>query len=237
MKSEIRTIRNVRNENITPAEILAYMDRYRAEHPDMKVWLDPETFEIQARRTRVRAVIMYDEYSAQESPMKAWDHFGTFLDAPNGSGPWSGAMAPFCNSRFSDDPDVRDLGNFRYIFKDLGMDLARRYGALVVGVRDGVLIAGHDEIVREYGYDNQHSRELAQGVLEAEAHEYDAWARGEVFGIEIIRDFELDGEDVEYREDIPEDVETLDSCWGFIGYEWAEEGAREMLAPYLGAEE
>lgn len=238
MESEIETIRDVRNENITPAGILAYMDRYRAEHPDMKVWLDPETFRIRARQTRVRAVICH-EYNP-ENPFEHWDLLGTFIRTRGNCGPWVSELEPFCNSKFIREYEGCD--DLHYTYMSSAIEAAERYGAIAVevyanrGETTGLVIAGHDEIVKEYGYDNQHSRELAREVLKAEARTFEQWAEGETFSIAVVRDSNMSADEVEYVESLRgfdwEDV--LDSCGGYIGYEWAEEGAREMLAPYLG---
>lgn len=230
----IETIRDFMHENVTPADILAYVDRLKAELPDFNVWLDSETFEVKAQATRVRAIVMPDQ-AGVPNPFDddGWETLGTFIRTGD-FGPWTGALTPFCNSKFSDDPDIRDLGNFRHIFKADGIELAERYGAIVASVPGGIVIAGHDEIVRAYGYDNQHSRELARECIEAEARAYEQWCNGEVYGVVIVRDDDLGTDVVDWHDDYdvdPEDV--VDSCWGFFGMDWATEAAHEMLAPWL----
>ena len=67
---------------------------------------------------------------------------------------------------------------------------------------------------KEYGA-TWDTEQLAQArkCIDSEVNEYGRWANGEVYGY-VVRD--ADGEDV-------------DSCWGYIGYEWAEQAAEEAL--------
>lgn len=68
----------------------------------------------------------------------------------------------------------------------------------------------------------------ARDVIELEVQEHNRWADGEVYGYTVQQlvtwSTDADLEDRDAWED------TEDSCWGFIGYEYAEEQAREALA-------
>lgn len=74
-------------------------------------------------------------------------------------------------------------------------------------------------------------------VIELEIDQYRKWAEGEVYGFIIEKDVTRIPRDAEDREDPDLDDETrewehVDSCWGHIGREYAEEAAREAFAPY-----
>lgn len=71
----------------------------------------------------------------------------------------------------------------------------------------------------------------------AEIEEYQAWADGEVYGHIVEKDVTRIPRDAEDRNDPELDDETrewehVDSCWGYIGREYAEDAAREAFAPY-----
>lgn len=73
-------------------------------------------------------------------------------------------------------------------------------------------------------------REDMRKTLEAERNEYNAWANGEVYGyvIEERVTWHAASGDREDRQT----WEPLDSCYGFIGRECAEEEAREAFAAF-----
>lgn len=68
-------------------------------------------------------------------------------------------------------------------------------------------------------------------IIEAEIREYQAWAEGDVWGYVIEKSLTWipkDGE-VEDGDDLPDELTTwehVDSCWGFVGREYAEDAAR-----------
>lgn len=67
-------------------------------------------------------------------------------------------------------------------------------------------------------------------IVEGEIQEHNRWADGECYGYRVQAKVELatifDGED----DDSGEWEDTDDSCWGFIGHEYAEHEATEALA-------
>lgn len=226
----IETIRDFMHENVTPAEILAYVDRMKAELPDFNVWLDSETFEVKAQATRVRAVIMPDQ-AGVPNPFDddGWETLGTFIPQNK---LWYSYLEDFCNSNF--ERDLWHGEDWHYTWLDDAIDEIERYGAIAVRTYRGMVVAGHTQIMKAYGYDNQHSRELARECIEAEARAYEQWCDGEVYGVVIVRDDDLGTDVVDWHDDYdvdPEDV--VDSCWGFFGMDWATEAAHEMLAPWL----
>lgn len=78
---------------------------------------------------------------------------------------------------------------------------------------DGVTWASREAIQEEFGKVTRATKDKAAKILEMEIREYSQWASGEVYGI-VIED--SDGNDV-------------DSCWGFYGWDYAQEQAKEML--------
>ena len=73
-----------------------------------------------------------------------------------------------------------------------------------------------DTVKKEYGDKSVKSRNKARRYAEAEIEEFQNWANGEVYGY-IITD---------------NDGETLDSCWGFYGYEYCKEEAERAAKGY-----
>lgn len=79
--------------------------------------------------------------------------------------------------------------------------------------RAGIIALKKDEWGKGKGERNAKRFEYAQGIAE----EYTKWANGECYGY-VLHD--ADGEE-------------LDSCWGFIGMETAEEEAREAARLHI----
>ena len=74
----------------------------------------------------------------------------------------------------------------------------------------GWIYATKEMIVKEYG---KNKRKLAEKVLRGEVETYDQYLKGDVYGY-IIKN---------------PDGETVDSCWGFYGYEYCIEEGKAML--------
>jgi len=66
-------------------------------------------------------------------------------------------------------------------------------------------------------------------VIRSEINEYRSWAKGEVYGYIIERAVDWDSRDSDESTSTWEEVE---SCWGLIGSEWAEQAARDAFASY-----
>jgi hypothetical protein len=109
------------------------------------------------------------------------------------------------------------------------------HGAVVVEDRP------HDGAWSLWYMTPKNQAEIVTPVEEAirlEIEEYRLWAAGEVFGHVIEKSVTRIPRDPEDREDSELDDETqawehVDSCWGYIGREYAEEAAREAFAPYV----
>lgn len=80
----------------------------------------------------------------------------------------------------------------------------------------GVIYATPDKIKAE-GWDPVADLEKIKDVLRAEVDEWGKWVNGEVYGFVLTDD---------------ETGEKLDSCWGHIGWEWAQQAAREEADGY-----
>lgn len=78
------------------------------------------------------------------------------------------------------------------------------------------------DIVKEYGNDSPESREKARSVLQGEINEMSQYVEGDVYGYVI---------------DLPDDapVDLHDSCWGFYGFDYCVEEAKEA-AEWLARE-
>jgi len=74
----------------------------------------------------------------------------------------------------------------------------------------GWTYATKEMIVKEYG---KNKRKLAEKVLRGEVETFDQYLKGDVYGY-IIQN---------------SDGETVDSCWGFYGYEYCIEEGKSML--------
>jgi hypothetical protein len=78
------------------------------------------------------------------------------------------------------------------------------------------------QMVKEYGPKwNEKQLQDAANCVDIEVQEYSKWCEGEVYGY-IVRD--------------PEGKHQ-DSCWGFIGLEWARQAAQEALRDTVSAYE
>lgn len=80
---------------------------------------------------------------------------------------------------------------------------------------------------------------MAAENIKNEVNEYNAWARGECYGYVVQKlttwakvDPEPEGDSDRETRDEWED--TDESCWGFIGYEYAEQEARDALDYVIG---
>jgi hypothetical protein len=67
-------------------------------------------------------------------------------------------------------------------------------------------------------------------IIAEEVKEYQAWASGEVYGYVIEK--AVGWSRLDSKVDIRVTWEEEESCWGFIGREYAEASAREAFAPY-----
>ena len=187
----------------------------------------------------VRAVVSYD--SDVENPFQMWDQFGTLVICDTRNYSVNGAIGPedleeFCNARFDVDRMLEEVWTERE--HDVG-EYVKKYGALVSYVDGGFIIAGHDQIVKEYSYDNSTSRAKAQALIDAEAREYRAWAEGETYRYAVYDDHTDD-------ESQPDEViidrgygshdygDYVDGVGGYIGDEdYVESEAREALTHYV----
>lgn len=77
----------------------------------------------------------------------------------------------------------------------------------------------------------------AEEAVRLEIEEYRLWAEGEVYGYVIEKDVTRIPRDAEDRDDPDVDDETrewedVESCWGYIGRDYATTMAREAFVPY-----
>lgn len=82
----------------------------------------------------------------------------------------------------------------------------------------GWIYMSHEDIVKEYG---SLDIEKAKENLIAEVKTYDMYLRGEVYGFQLIK-----------KDEDGEELETIDSCWGFYGLDYIE----GEITSYIGNE-
>ena len=84
----------------------------------------------------------------------------------------------------------------------------------------GFIYIEREDMLKEFGKKrmSKQLREKAEEILRSEVQEYDSYLTGDVFYITVER------KDPEWGE-----TEDLDCCGGFLGQEYAEEAAIEML--------
>lgn len=77
----------------------------------------------------------------------------------------------------------------------------------------GFIYITREEVAKEYGIKRMTAKQVKRmgDLLRSIVAEYDSYLRGDVYGYQIK---DKDGND-------------LDSCWGYIGYEYAVEAAKE----------
>ena len=176
----------------------------------------------------VSAVMVHD--SDAENPFFAWDTLGKLMMCNpryiRGNVTPSD-LGDFCNSRFDEDVVLYDL----YTDDPYAVaEYARGCGALTSMVDGGLVIVGHDQIMKEYGYDNAKSRKLAQSVIDAEAREYTAWAEGDVYGIVLCDDGgDDDPRDIDIGVGEYPDDDVVEAIFGYYGYDNAYGEAKDMI--------
>jgi hypothetical protein len=84
--------------------------------------------------------------------------------------------------------------------------------------QDGWIYLSHEKLKEEYGTDI----EAAIRYMVGEVEEYGRWLTGETYGY-IIKE-RGDEDDEDFDED---DAEEIESCWGFIGFDYVKEAAEE----------
>ena len=171
-----------------------------------------------------------------ESPFDGMSMFGSLLICDPSVGNTRNYVSfedldEFCNARFDLDRFYGDV--YTRSERDVAAYI-RRYGALAVEVRGALIIAGHEQVVREYGYDNADSRAKALDLLRNEAEIYMQWADGDVWQA-VVYDDHTDDESVpdqvvvRYDPWDDEDGDVVDSMGELYGQEYAEREARRMI--------
>ncbi len=183
----------------------------------------------------LKAVVTPDV--SPESPFDGMSMFGSLLICDPSVGNTRNYVSfedldEFCNAKFDIDRFYDEV--YTRSERDVATYI-RMYGALAVEVRGALIIAGHEQIVREYGYDNADSRAKALDLLRNEAEIYMQWADGDVWQA-IVYDDHTDDESVPDRVvirydpwDDDEDGDIVDSLGELYGQEYAEQEAKRMI--------
>lgn len=188
----------------------------------------------------VRAVVSRD-YDAQ-NPFKMWNQFGTLVICDTDRYSVAEAIGPqdlggFCNANFDVDRMLEEV----WIDNEFSVgEYVKRYGALVAYVNGGFVVAGHDQIVKEFGHDDARSRGKAWALIDSEAQEYMGWLLGETYKYELYDDHKEDGSydevivDHSKRRNHDRYGEFVGGVGGYYGYEdYAETAAMDALAHYV----
>ena len=96
----------------------------------------------------------------------------------------------------------------------------------------GIIYVSKERLRQEYSSKliTPKIREKALAVLRAEVEEYDRYLTGDCWGYEIYKmDDDPDMTEAGYEND----GYCVDSCWGFLGDEYAEEAAQEAMDYYV----
>ena len=96
----------------------------------------------------------------------------------------------------------------------------------------GIIYASKERLRQEYSSKliTPKIREKALAVLRAEVEEYDRFLTGDCWGYEI---YEMDDDPDMIAAGYENDGYCVDSCWGFLGHEWAEQAAQEAMDYYV----
>ena len=96
----------------------------------------------------------------------------------------------------------------------------------------GIIYVSKERLRQEYSSKliTPKIREKALAVLRAEVEEYDRFLTGDCWGYEI---YEMDDDPDMTEAGYENDGYCVDSCWGFLGDEWAEQAAQEAMDYYV----
>jgi hypothetical protein len=93
----------------------------------------------------------------------------------------------------------------------------------------GYIYCPPSRILKEYGNLNEDTLKIVAEVLEAEVKVYDQYLTGDVYGFRLVK--------VTTCNQGHEHEEEIDSCWGFYGDDWKENGMKEHIDDALIPEE
>jgi len=91
----------------------------------------------------------------------------------------------------------------------------------------GWIYVKKDQVRKEYGWKTitAQRRKQVEDYLRHEVETYDMWLRNDVYGFEVVEVYECDlGHEHE---------KVTDSCWGFFGDDWNENGIKDHLPDEL----
>ena len=96
----------------------------------------------------------------------------------------------------------------------------------------GIIYVSKERLRQEYSSKRitPKIRDKALSVLRAEVEEYDRFLTGDAWGYEI---YEMDDDPDMTEAGYENDGYCVDSCWGFLGHEWAEQAAQKAVDYYV----
>lgn len=93
----------------------------------------------------------------------------------------------------------------------------------------GYIYCSTDKILKEYGNTNLDTLIKVENILEGEVKTYDQYLTGDVYGFKLYK--------VETCNKGHKHLEFVDSCYGFYGYNWKENGIFDHISNDLIPEE
>lgn len=101
-----------------------------------------------------------------------------------------------------------------------GIQIARNRSRLDSGNYNGIYYVTHERLLQTYGnaYRSRKWWTIAENVLKAEVKQHSQWLMGEMYGYAVF------DEDDPW----PENYETIDSCWGFYGDDFKDNGLYKL---------
>lgn len=180
------------------------------------------------------------EYHVDEdgpNPRKEFDEFGRMVcwhgrydlgdEMPGGDpGEW-----------YSENVGPRDVVLPLYLYDHSGISMSTGRGYPYNDMWDagqvGWIVASADAIRKEYSVKriSKQLRERVEALLRSEVAEYDAYLTGDVWGYVIRGPIpDVAGEDDDETD--LDNMDQLDSCWGFFGLDYCKEEARRMVDYY-----
>ena len=172
----------------------------------------------------VRLVLHIDQDPV--NPRQDYDHLCHVASVPSGyyrpvdpdAGPYAHAWEHFGPSR---------AGHFVRFVRMLGGEA--EYYSPQSGIA-AVWYLTAEDIAREAVASDP---DWAHNYIESEAREYEAWADGDVYGYVIEQRADWQRTLHDGTDETREGWESIESCWGFFGRDYAEEQAHDAFKAHL----
>lgn len=171
--------------------------------------------------------IIQDEHAG--NPRKQFDHMGTFVAMHR-----SYDLGDKTNFRDADEvmqhiKDTKAVYLPVYMYEHGGISLSTgSFNDAWDSGQLGVIFVEREKILKEYSVKSltKQVKETVISLLKAEIDEMDMYVRGDVYGFNILKPHKCD-------KCSSDQSESIDSCWGFYGYELCVEEAKAVVDSYV----